>query len=491
MAGPPGVGPKYPTDPAGHRTDPGGKAAADARAADARAAAIKISKKTAAKVAAARTAKAAKDAKLLSAKTKAGNWDKFFKGGPTDPAAADSAWDPLAGEPGMTPLTAFPNTGFDNLPDGSDIPDDPAHAFKSNKASLVDPGAYGAAAQKSYQPIIDALTKRIGGLQGGIGQANSMMDTAFGGASDAALKGAQAIQEGNAKSNLGLTDLAARMAQAAGGDPLAAAAVGQATANQVTADQAQANTASQAESDQAQAAQRDLGTAKLAYKGRTDTDITDLISKVAATKTEGSQAKSDAVMKALGFNSDQKTAQQGRDLSAQEGWLAGQMAGPQITAGKLANERTRAGMMLDKGNAKLNAWTTLNGTVRQQYLDKVTKWTNHNVANQMKDALAAGKEPKAELALADPAAYAAAKSDILGSSLSKNGPLVDPGKLYTTALTRMKSMYGDSQPLAIKKLAQLFAQEQINSWNAHHSAGQDKSGKTWKMVNGAPALVKK
>lgn len=418
-------------------------------------------------------------------------WAKFFKSkGPATPSDT-SAWDPLAGMPGMTELTPFPQMDG-SLPDGSRVGPDPSHPFTPGKASVLDPNKWAdLMGRKSYQPIIDALQSRVGGLQSGVGQANDMLDKSFGSAATEAQAGAQRILQGTQKSNLSLTDLAARMAQAAGGDPLAAAAVGQATANQQGADTAQANVAAQAQSDQAAAAQRDLGTAKLAYKGATDSSITDLISKIGATKTEGSQAQGKAIMDALGFNSDQKTAQQGRDTSAQEAWLAGQLAGPEITAKRLQNESTRAGLKLQKHQSDVSDWTALNSATRQSYMDKVTKWTNKNVANQMKDALAAGKQPKAELALADPQAYAAAKMDIIGSSLSKNGPLVDPGKIYTTALTRMKEMYGDSQPLAIKKLAQLFAQEQINSWNSHHADAQDNSGKTWKMVNGAPALVKR
>lgn len=421
-------------------------------------------------------------------KNKPGDWSHMFG---TAAGGDASTTDYLEGMPGITPMSAFPTFDYDTLNDGSAVGADPKHPFKPGVAALLDPSKWAdQVGGKAYQPIIDALTKRVGGLQAGVGEANSMLDKSFGDGSTAALAGAQRIQEGTQKSNLGLTDLAARMAQVAGGDPLAAAAVGQATANQQGANTEQANIASQAQADQAAAAQRDLGTAKLAYRGATDASITDLISKTAAAKTESSQARGKGIMDALGFNSGQKTEQLGRDVSSQEAWLAGQLAGVEITKGKLGNEGMRAGLKLQKHGAQVNDWTAIESAKQTQYINRVTKWTDKNVAKRMMEEMKAGKQPKAELALADGASYDIAKQEIIGASLSKDGPLVDPGKIFNLARSRMTALYGDSDPKAIRKLAQLFAQEQINSWNAHHKDGQKVSGNTWKWVNGAPALVK-
>lgn len=414
-------------------------------------------------------------------------FETWFNSKPTKAAPGDT-FDPLAGMPSMTGLTEYPT--LPTLPDGSDIPDTPGRTFKPGQAQLLDPNAYASDAQKAYQPVVDALTSTKGRLEGGIPQANDMLDKAYGSAGDSALAGAQVIRQNTAQGNQSLTDLAARMAAAAGGDPTAAAAVGQATANQQSADTRMAGVAEQVQADQAAAASRDLGTAKLGYKSATDKSIADVTGQIGEAKTAGSQAKAKAIMDALGFNSNQQTAQIGRDVAKQEAWLAGQLAGPQITAGQLANEGSRAGLKLNAHNAEVNDWTNINSSKRQQYLDSVTKWTNKNVAQQMKTALEAGKTPAAELALADPKARTAIESDVMGSMLSNAGPLVDPGKMFHSALTTMKQSYPDSSPAAIKKLAQIFVGKQLNAWNSYHAEGQASSGKTWRMVNGSPALVK-
>lgn len=414
----------------------------------------------------------------------------FNKTSPKAPGAVDP-FNPLAGMPSQTPLTAYPTLDPSTLPDGSDVPDTPGHAFVQNKAQLVDPKAYAKlAGSAAYAPLIAALTSQQSRLGSGVSDANAIMDKSFGDASAASLRGAQTVTNSNNQANQSLTDLAARMAQAAGGDPTAAAAVGQATANQVGADKNFADIATQTQADQAAAAQRDLGTSKLAYKGVTDKAIADLATQVGQAKTEGSQAQAKAITDALGFNSSQQTAQQGRDVAGQEAWLAGQLAGPQITAGQLANEGTRAGLKINAHNAAVNDWTNINQSKRTQYLDAVTKWTNKNVAQQMKTALSQGKQPVAELALADPTARAAVESDVMGSMLSKNGPLANPAVMYKTALTTMKNEYPDSSPAAIKKLAQIFVNKQLPAWNTAHAAGQKNSGKSWKFTGGAFALTK-
>lgn len=412
------------------------------------------------------------------------------KGGPK--GAPGSDFDPLAGMPKQTALTAFPTFDASTLPDGSDVPDSPAHAFKSSKAQLLDPNKFAdLVGAKSYAPLIAALTSQQSRLGSGVADANAMMDKSYGAASDASYKGAQIINDSNAQANQGLTDLAARLAQVAGGDPTAAAAVGQATANQQSSNTRFADVAAQAQADQAAAAQRDLGTAKLGYKASTDKTIADLASTLGQTKAQASQDQGKGLEEALGFNSQQQTAQQGRDVAGQEAWLAGQLAGPQITAGKLANEGTRAGMKINAHNVAVNDWTSINAGKRQQYLDAVTKWTNKNVAQQMKTALAAGKTPGAELALADPTVYRSVKSDLDPMFTTKSGPAADPGTVYTQAIRAIKSQYPDSSGEAIKALALRYAQGQMTMWNAQHAKGQAQSGKTFKIVNGAPALVAK
>jgi hypothetical protein len=372
--------------------------------------------------------------------------------------------------PGQTPLTAYPSFDTSTLPDGSSVPDTPAHAFARGKASLIDPQQYAnLVGRNSYQPVIDALSSQKNRLGSGISDANSMLDRSYGGAADSSLRGAQIVSDSNQKANQGLTDLAARLAQVAGGDPTAAAAVGQTTANQQTANTRFADIASQTQADQAAAAQRDLGSAKLGYKSSTDKAIADLALQQGKAKTEGDQAQGKAITDALGFNSQQKTAQLGRDVSSQEAWLAGQLAGPQITAGKLANENTRAGMKITQHNVAANDWTALNQAKRTQYIDAVTKWTNKNVANQMKDALSKGKTPGAELALADTGAYRAALSDWMSQNTVRGaGPVASPPKLLDQTVQSMKLAYPDSNPSAVKALALRFVQGQLGAWNAYN-----------------------
>lgn len=426
-------------------------------------------------------------------------FQKWLNSQPNKGAApTTSAFDPLAGMPQQTALTAFPTFNPSTLPDGSDVPDTPGHAFKPGTAQLVDPKQYAKlAGSASFQPLIDSLTSQQSRLGSGVADANSMLDKSYGDAATGSLRGAQIVSDSNKQANQSLTDLAARMAQAAGGDPTAAAAVGQTTANQEAGNTRFADIASQAQADQAAAANRDLGTAKLAYKGTTDKAIADLATQVGQAKTQGSQAQAKAITDALGFNSSQQTAQQGRDVAGQEAWLAGQLAGPQITAGKLANEGTRAGLKLQQHTAAVNDWTTLNSSKRTQYLDAVTKWTNKNVAQQMKTALAQGKQPAAELALADPTARAAVEQDVMGSMLSKNGPLANPAVMYKNALTTLKTEYPDSSPVAIKKLAQIFVNKQLPAWNSGAFASKDADGNDvstphgkWKFQNGTFVLIK-
>lgn len=410
----------------------------------------------------------------------------------TSKSPTGSTFDPLAGMPKQTALTAYPTLDPSTIPDGSDVPNTPAHPFQPGKAQLLDPNKFAdLVGAKSYQPLIDALTGQQGRLGAGVADANAMIDKSFGDASTTSLNGAQIVANSNAQSNQSLTDLAARMAQAAGGDPLAAAAVGQTTANQIGANSADAAVAGQVQAAQAAAANRDAGTAKLNYKSSTDKTIADLATALGTTRSQASQAQGKGLEEALGFNSQQQTAQQGRDVAGQEAWLAGQIAGPQITAANLANEGTRAGMKINAHNAAVNDWTNINTGKRQQYLDSVTKWTNKNVAQQMKVALAAGKTPGAELALADPSIYRGISQDLDSHFTTKGGPAVDPGTTYTQAIRQLTAAYPDSTAAAVKALALRYAQQNMPMWNKQHQKTQDKMGTTFKIVNGAPALVKK
>lgn len=397
-----------------------------------------------------------------------GSWlDKYLA---SAHGSTGSSWDPLAGMPQETALTAFPTLDPSTLPDGSDVPNAPAHQFTPGKAQLLDPNAFAnLVGAKSYKPLIDALSGQQSRIGSGVADANAMLDKSFGDAANSSYAGAQVVKDSNAQANQSLTDLAARMAQAAGGDPTAAAAVGQASANQQSADSRMAGVAEQAQADQAAAAQRDLGTAKLAYKSSTDKAIADLATTLGQTQAAGSQAQGKALEEALGFNSSQQTAQQGRDTAKQEAWLAGQLAGPQITAGKLANEGTRGSLMLRNHQQAVNDWTALNSSKQTQYTNAVTRWTNKNVANQMKDALMQGKRPGAEVALADPNAYRSALSDWLSQNTIKGaGPAANPATLMSTTVDQLKTEFPDSNNLAIKALAYRFVQGQLNAWNAYH-----------------------
>lgn len=392
----------------------------------------------------------------------------------------------LPDQPG---LTAYPD--LQSLPDGTDVPDTKAQKFTRTQASLLDPKAYAKLeGMQAFKPLIDALTGQQSRLQGGIGQANSMMDSAYGDASATAYKGAQLVKDSNAQSNQSLTDLAARLAQVGGGDPTAAAAVGQTAANQEANDSRFAGVAEQAQSDQAEAAQRDLAIAKLGYKSATDSSISDLAEKIGSAKQAGSQAQGAAIKDALGFNSDQRTASLNRDVSTLEANTAAKLAAPQITAANLANAGSRQTLIGNKNNASISDWKNLNEATRNHYLDAVQKVTDKATVEQMKQALAQGKQPVAEMALADPAAYAAVSSDLDHLFRTSTGPIANPGVVFTQAVAQMRSQYGDSSPKAIRALAQRYVQGQLAAWNSEHAKGQDNSKMTWKMVNGAPALVK-
>lgn len=404
--------------------------------------------------------------------------------GAKQPGTTDPSTDPLAGQPGMYDLTAYPTIDPSTLPDGSDVPDAKAHPFVSGRAQLLNPTDYQAGVEKSFQPLINAITGQQSRLQGGIGQANKMLNSTFGEVNDSSLKGAQTITANNQQSNQTLTQLAANLASVAGGDPTAAAAVGQASANQISANTDQANLAARTSSDQATAAEKDLGLAKLGYKSSTDKAITDLATAAGQARSEGKQKGLAALEEALGFNSGQQTAQVGRDVAKQEAWLAGQMAGPQITASKLNNIRLRQGLALDKHTALTNDWKTQTDATRSKYSDALTGWTDKLTAKKITDAM--GSSTSTEDLV---------KSTISAMTDSK-GPAVDPGTMYSTILHTVHTAYPDESSAAAKKLALQYVGQLLPKWNADHSKGQrgdgvkKGSGMTWKTVNGAPALVK-
>lgn len=394
-------------------------------------------------------------------------------------SAATGTWDPLSGMPTSPELTPFPAFDSSTLPDGSSVPYVPGHTPPSRQAALLDPNSYASKAMQSFAPLIKAIMGQQQSLQGGEGQANNMIDQSFGQAANSALAGAKVVGDSNTQANQSLTDLAARMASAAGGDPTAAAAVGQSTANQQGADDRLAQIDQQAQAATAAAANRDAGTAKLAYKGVTDKAISDLALQGGQAQQQASAAGQTALKDALGFNSDQQTAQQGRDTAKQEAWLAGQIAGPQIEAARLSNVASRQGLLINKDKTAVNDWTTLNNATRTKYLDSVTQWTNKNVANQMKDALVKGKTPGAEIALADPNAYHSALSDWLSqNSIKGAGPAANPATLMSSTVQQMKAQYPDSTPDARKVLAYRFVASQLNAWNAYHPKMRyaDKNG---------------
>jgi hypothetical protein len=415
--------------------------------------------------------------------------ERYLKSGKGGKPPADGGFDPTKDFPGAPALTAYPN--LQTLPDGSEIPDTPADTFKRTSASLLDPRAYakleGSAA---YQPTIDALTGQQRRLGSGISQANSMLDSAYGGAADAAYKGAQTVKDSNAQANQSLTDLAARLAQVAGGDPTAAAAVGQESANAQTDNTRFANIAAQGQSDQAAAAQRDLGIAKLGYKSSTDSAIANLAEKIGTARTAGSQAQGAAIKDALGFNSDQRTAGLNRDVASLEARTAAKLAGVQVTGGKLANEVTRAGLISGKNSSAVADWKNWNDAKQTNFLTKIQAVTDRATAEQVKQELNKGKTPMVELALGDRDAYNAISSDLNALYRNNQGPSADPGKVFTGAVGQLASQYPDASHKAVVALARRYAQGQLVQWNATHAKAQAKSKMTWKMVNGAPALVK-
>jgi hypothetical protein len=415
---------------------------------------------------------------------------KWLNSGKAGKKTPGGGYDPSANFPDVAALTPYPN--LQTLPDGSEVPDTPASTFQRTSASLLDPKKFAdLEGQKAYQPTIDALTGQQNRLQAGIGQANSMLDTAYGSAADASARGAQTVANSNAQANQSLTDLAARLAQVAGGDPTAAAAVGQASADTQTANTRLAGVAAQSQSDQAAAAQRDLGTAKLAYKSSTDSGIADLAQKVAAAKLGGSQDQGKAIEEALGFNSSQRTAALNRDVSSLEARTAAALAGPQITAGKLGNVVTRAGLVANKNTSAINDWKNVSDANRQNFTDKLTQILGKTQATQAAQLLDQGKKPVAELALVSPQAYAGLEADLDAHYNSKGGPIENPAATFRDVAKALHAESPDSSPAAIKALATRYVSNQLAAWNREQGAIQAKSGKTWKQQpDGSFALVK-
>lgn len=151
-----------------------------------------------------------------------------------DPTSTGIPFNPLAGMPGQETLDPFPFMEG-SLPDGSDIKNVNSPAAKYGKASLLDPVKFAdLMGRKSYQPVIDSLSQERAGLEGGVGQANSMIDSSYGDAAKGAAAGGASILAATAQGKQSLTDLAARMAAVAGGDPTAAAALGASSAQAQT-----------------------------------------------------------------------------------------------------------------------------------------------------------------------------------------------------------------------------------------------------------------
>lgn len=418
---------------------------------------------------------------------KGGNkaWLAYIKS--QDPGMDTTApFNPLAGMPEQETLDAFPTLG--TLPDGSDIQDVKSPKANFGRASLLDPNSFAdLVGRKSYQPYIDSLTQERTGLQQGVGQANGMIDTAYGDSANRAAAGGASILAATAQGKQSLTDLAARMAAVAGGDPTATAALGASSAQAQTEMQGFGNIAAEGQNDMAAAAARDAGLAKLGYKGAVDTKSGALLEGIGKAKTEGSQAQGKGIMDALGFNSDQKTAQLGRDAAKQDLWLAAAQTGRQLTAADLANAGTRQALKLNKNNSEVNNWSTLTSAKQHQYDTNMARWGNGNLAKQLKDEMAKGHQPPVLLALADPDARAAIGKDVLGPVMANGSPSMDPAKMSHYIRDTLRQTYGSSPPAAREALTKLFMSQVVPQWVREHPNATNK----WVLKNGEYHLVKK
>ena len=192
-------------------------------------------------------------------------------------------------------------------------------------------------------------------------------------------------------------------------------------------------------------------------------------------------------MDALGFNSDQKTAQLGRDAAKQDLWLAAAQAGRQLTAADLANEGTRQALKLNKNNAEVNNWSTLTSAKQNMYNTNMTRWGNKNLASQLKTELQKGNQPPVLLALADPDARKAIGADVLGPVMRNGSPTLDPAKMSHYIRDTLRQTYGGSSLQAREALTKLFMSQVVPQWVADHPNATNK----WVLKNGEYHLVKK
>ncbi len=400
-------------------------------------------------------------------------------------------FDPLAGQPGPTTLDAFPT--MPSITDGSAVQDAPSTPLQLQKAALLDPKSYAAMmGQKAYQPIIDQLGQQQASLKAGIPTASGIIDKGFGDAAAQDTAGRQSILDATGKASQGLTDLAARMAAAAGGDPTAAAAITGQTGNAQAALQGFSNIAATGQTDQAAAAARDSANAKLGYSTAANSKVADLGQTAAQAKVSASQAGGKAIMDALGFNSNQETAQQGRDVAKYDAYLAAALAGRQVTAADLANASARQRLQLNAYNSQVNNWQSLTAEKQTQYTNSVNRWAGANAAKQLKMQLQKGQQPAVLLALADPTARAAVAQDVLGPLMGKGpygpSPVLQPDKLWVHIQTALRTSYGDAPPRARAALAKIFMEQTLNQWVGNHPNATHK----WIVdASGAPHLVKK
>lgn len=413
-------------------------------------------------------------------------WLDYIKSRDAGAGPGTIPFNPLAGMPGQETLDPFPT--LDTLPDGSDIQNVSSPKANFDRASLLDPNKFAdLVGRKSYQPYIDALTQERTGLQAGVGQANNLIDTAYGDSANRAAAGGASILAATAQGKQTLTDLAARLAGVAGGDPTAAAALGASSAQAQTEMQGFGNIAAEGQNDMAAAAARDAGLAKLGYKGAVQSKMGDLLASIGKAKTEGSQAQGKGIMDALGFNSDQKTAQLGRDAAKQDLWFAAAQAGRALTAADLANAGTRQALKLNVRNSDINAWSALTSAKQGQYNANMQRWGNKNLASQLKAELEKGNQPPVLLALADPDARAAIGKDVLGPVMRNGSPTLDPAKMSHYIRDTLRQTYGTASVGAREALTKLFMSQIVPQWVADHPNATNK----WVLKNGEYHLVKK
>lgn len=404
-----------------------------------------------------------------------------------DPGNSGIPFDPLSGMPAQETLDPFPFMDG-SLPDGTNVQDVKSQKAQYGKASLLDPRKFAdLMGQKSYQPIIDALTQERSGLQAGVAGANDMIDSGYGAAATRDQQGRDSILAATAQGKQTLTDLAARMAAVAGGDPTAAAALGGSSAQAQAEMQGFGNIAAEGQNDMAAAAARDAAQAKLGYQGAVNTKSGDLLEKIGQAKTSGSNAQGKAIMDALGFNSDQKTSQLGRDAARQDLYLAAAEAGRHLTSMDLQNAGTRQTLQLNAHNSDVNDWSTLTGAKQNVYAANMSRYGNAVMMKQLREEMKKGNQPPVLLAIADPDARAAIGKDVLGPVMRNGSPTMDPAKMNKYIRQTLRQTYGSSSVDAREALTKLFMSQVVPQWVADHPNATNK----WVLKNGDYHLVKK